>query len=253
MRHATTLLAILALSAPTAAFAQFVPPEDDGYTPPPPPATTTAFDSPTPTRSAPAAAPAPAADAATVPSGFSFGVGAGWLFPGGDLMNPNTAASRFRVTKQLEIEANLGLGGTSSSKEVDIGVDNTDFDTLDLVDGSIVNFGADVRYSLAQSATAEWVIGAGGEFSFNASDIDPDGPNNKTTVTELSYGLQWLIGVNVFFTKHLALSADVRSALFNYSAVQSDTLATETLTTDTDVVFGLFMNPSARVLLMAYF
>ncbi|RMG15166.1 MAG: hypothetical protein D6729_12710 [Deltaproteobacteria bacterium] len=259
------ILSCLAVALPQVASAQFVPPEDEGFTPPPPPPAETTEPA---ASTAPANASEPAGREAgateakggapaasggpTLPTDFTVGVGAGWVFPGAEVLSPNVGLTRLRVTPEIEVEGALNLGFGSGSTKTDINPDDNTMDTEDRTAHFALALSVDVRYAALRGAHAEFVAGGGIGVGFTGQETDPDGPDNIQRTLSTSLAAQWLLGVNWFVTQNFAVSADVRNPLLSYTNQSTEIPSEDRVDSTTSLDLGLIFAPQARITLLFY-
>jgi hypothetical protein len=246
---------------------------------PPAPVSEPALTSTAP--AAPAASTAPAASSSATPAEptastdnrpqqpWSFGVGAGWFFPG-EILAPNTASVRVMIPQVVTIEPFVRLSlrrneGTSSfeTPEPNASVDD---ETLD--HNVSLGLGANLRFPVLHRGNLDLQVlgGVSAEHVITSPDVEEGEEAEATnTFVDAVYG----VGIEWFFVENIALSADALNPLVSWQRSTSEAKRDITyfdpntgeerngtsveVLENTSLSVGAVFRPTVRVMLHLYF
>ena len=171
------------------------------------------------------------------PTGLSFGIGLGYVFPT-SLQTPNTTSVRLRLPSGLTFEPQLVFATTS-----------TDIDTGTTVTNkqSEVTLGTLVRYPLRVQNKID--LEAIGSASISNTTTDPNGDNNTRTVTTVAVG--YGVALAYWLSPHWNLSLTATNPLISYSRTRQE-MTVDLVTVTKSTTVGVVFDPQIAVMIHLY-
>lgn len=171
------------------------------------------------------------------PTGLSFGIGFGYVFPT-SLQTPNVTSVRIRLPAGLTFEPQVVFATTSD--KVDTGTTATNKQ-------SEITLGSLVRYPLRAHTKIDFeAIGAA---AVSNRSIDPEGANNNRTIT--TFGVNYGLALAYWFTPHWNLSFTGTNPLFAYTRTKQE-MGSGNTTVDSSTTIGLIFDPVVALMLHLY-
>lgn len=197
----------------------------------------------------------------------TLGIGAGLTFgssqenpPGtaatNDILEWNTVSARFRLPSGMEIEPFVTLATGSANDKFDPDADGAE-DVENTTKAANFGLGAQVRHPYRQRGNVDLFLLYGGQMLYQATESDPDGDSNSTTIKATTVSLGYGLGIDWYFWKHLGMSVDATNAAIVYTSgsiedkvgavISGDPAAPTPGTLETSsLTIGAIWNPTAR-------
>ena len=199
---------------------------------------------------------------------WSIGIGAGWFFPG-DILAPNTASVRIMIPQVVTIEpfVSVALRRDAGLQSFQSPVPDASTDD-ETVDNTITSgLGTDLRFPVLRRGDLDmqFIGQVSAVHTVGLPDVaEGEEAQSNNTFVKGSYGL----GIEWFFVKNIALSADALNPLVSWERSSSETKRELTFTDDTGAEqtgtavdraensalnVGAIFSPSVRLMFHLYF
>ena len=165
----------------------------------------------------------------------TFGLGAGWTFPGSEIWMPSTIAARFRLASGITLEPSVTI--LLDGRSTDTGATTVDSNEL------TISVGTQLRVPLMSLGPLDFLFLGTASLSYGR-EFDP-GDTHDIGFT-LGYGL----GLEFWFSKRWSLGLDATNSIVAITWSQDSSGATDQSNTDYRV--GAVWDPALRILTTLY-